>query len=666
MTSQIKSTKELIGLYFTLLSSWTVYATCQGDTILPVIGFLLISVSLLKKMLKSENKKKENLKKISWATILSLSLLLSWAWITLYPRNYPSDFIQSYAIFILQTGSIFLSIFLWFNSFYIYQAFFLRLLAWLTVALSVNISFSPVSLAAFCCFCLLNIGFIVLQQNHHKKETHPKPDRFPAFKHFFIICTFSLITICLFSFFVTVFKVGDAVYTRFIRDYTIMPSRHPFFSFNPVLDIKGPGYSGGDVRPVLEIEKENSQPIYLITQIFDQYQDGRWLVADTGLRNPITDQIDPPKNSLKLKMLIQLKDVIPAPQGTDAVAGYNGPYEHDSNGIIYSVHKDIHQVELTTNSLVNFQENKPIDWVQLTRLDQTFKSRLKPFLDKISDNSADPWVISQKLQNHFQSNYNYSLNVNFRADDDGIIYLLDHQPAAYCSFFASTMSVLLRSADIPSRLVVGFLATETTGRKNDRFLVRVRDAHAWVEAYLPVEGKPERRQWVRFDPTPHDARLFTLNNGRPINIIADYIWLSMVRLRSDFENLESEKLLFRLVMILILLIGIRNFSTIASFIRSLKNPGQIKYKLKKKNTLSEHLHTYREFERFIKQRFKTQQRFNETLTELILRLYKNFPDKKEYIKKIEQFIKRYQDSRFGKNEEPFLRHQMAELKKSCL
>lgn len=661
MTGPIKSTKELIGLYFTILSSWAVYATCQGDTILPGAGLICISLSLLKRIIKPDKKKKENNKKLSWATILSLSLLLGWAWITLYPRNYPSDFIQSYAIFILQTGSIFLSLFLWFNPFYGHQAFFLKLLAWLTVALSVNIAFSPVSLAAFWIFCFLNVGFIILRPNRPDKKLNQKPNYFPAFEHFSIICTFGLITASLFIFFVTVFKVGDAVYTRFIRDYTIMQSRHPFFNFNPVLDIQGPGYSGGDIRPVLEIEKpKDSPPVYLLTQIFDQYQDGRWFAAENDWKIPVPDQLDPQKNSLKLKMLIQLKDIIPAPWGTDAVSGYNGPYERDSNGIIYSVHKDIHQVELTTIPDSYSYAVNPQD----TQLEESFKSRLKPFLNKISEHSADPRVISQKLQNYFRANYNYSLNVNFRADDNGIIYLLDKRPAAYCSFFASAMSVLLRSADIPSRLVVGFLATETIGRKNDKFLVRVRDAHAWVEAYLPVEGNPGLKQWVRFDPTPPDARLFVLNNGRPINIIADYIWLSMVRLRSDFENLESEKLLFRLVIILVLLICVRNFSTIRSFVKSLKHPGRLKNKVKKKNSLSDHIYINKELERFLKRRFKTQQGFSETQTELIRRLYKSFPEKKEPLKNVERFIQQYQNSRFGKNEDSSLKQQIIKLKKS--
>jgi len=56
----------------------------------------------------------------------------------------------------------------------------------------------------------------------------------------------------------------------------------------------------------------------------------------------------------------------------------------------------------------------------------------------------------------------------------------------------------LRSQDVPARYVVGY----STGERVDRDTYRVRglNAHAWVEVYFPELG------WVRFDPTPGDAR----------------------------------------------------------------------------------------------------------------------------------------------------------------
>jgi hypothetical protein len=60
------------------------------------------------------------------------------------------------------------------------------------------------------------------------------------------------------------------------------------------------------------------------------------------------------------------------------------------------------------------------------------------------------------------------------------------------------MAIMLRSLGIPSRLVNGF----RNGEYNDltgSYIVRARNAHTWVEAYLPSAG------WIAFDPTPAEA-----------------------------------------------------------------------------------------------------------------------------------------------------------------
>jgi transglutaminase-like putative cysteine protease len=59
---------------------------------------------------------------------------------------------------------------------------------------------------------------------------------------------------------------------------------------------------------------------------------------------------------------------------------------------------------------------------------------------------------------------------------------------------ATSMVVMLRAVGIPARLAVGFLPGKRSG-PDEPFLVRSRDAHAWVEVWFPTVG------WQRFDPT---------------------------------------------------------------------------------------------------------------------------------------------------------------------
>lgn len=70
----------------------------------------------------------------------------------------------------------------------------------------------------------------------------------------------------------------------------------------------------------------------------------------------------------------------------------------------------------------------------------------------------------------------------------------DGYRTGYCEQFATSMAVMARLLGIPSRVVLGFSPGEEI--EPGRVLVRDRNAHAWVELWMPTQG------WVPFDPTP--------------------------------------------------------------------------------------------------------------------------------------------------------------------
>jgi len=64
----------------------------------------------------------------------------------------------------------------------------------------------------------------------------------------------------------------------------------------------------------------------------------------------------------------------------------------------------------------------------------------------------------------------------------------------FCEHYASAFALLMRTAGVPSRVIVGYQG----GQYNEvgKYLeVRQRDAHAWTEVWF------EDRGWVRVDPT---------------------------------------------------------------------------------------------------------------------------------------------------------------------
>ena len=68
--------------------------------------------------------------------------------------------------------------------------------------------------------------------------------------------------------------------------------------------------------------------------------------------------------------------------------------------------------------------------------------------------------------------------------------------AGHCEYFATATALLLREAGIPARYAVGYAVHEWS-RVEGRWIVRARDAHAWVLAW--IDG-----MWVQVDTTPSE------------------------------------------------------------------------------------------------------------------------------------------------------------------
>ena len=90
--------------------------------------------------------------------------------------------------------------------------------------------------------------------------------------------------------------------------------------------------------------------------------------------------------------------------------------------------------------------------------------------------------------------YGYSLDVERRRNLDAVIDLIYVHKEGHCELFATALALLGRRSGIPTRVVSGYRVTETNS-VTGAAVVRERNAHTWVEAY--VDGR-----WDTWDPTP--------------------------------------------------------------------------------------------------------------------------------------------------------------------
>lgn len=89
----------------------------------------------------------------------------------------------------------------------------------------------------------------------------------------------------------------------------------------------------------------------------------------------------------------------------------------------------------------------------------------------------------------------YSLRVGRFHSRQPVAEFLFEKKQGYCQYFASAAAILLRIEGVPARYVTGF-EVEEGNREAGHYVVRERDAHAWIEAYVPGRG------WIEADPTP--------------------------------------------------------------------------------------------------------------------------------------------------------------------
>jgi transglutaminase-like putative cysteine protease len=94
----------------------------------------------------------------------------------------------------------------------------------------------------------------------------------------------------------------------------------------------------------------------------------------------------------------------------------------------------------------------------------------------------------------YDGGFVYNLDVSYRRADEAIEEFLGDGKEGFCTQFATSMALLLREMNVPTRVVYG----STTGQEVEpgEYLVTGGNMHTWVEAYFPGVG------WYPFDPTP--------------------------------------------------------------------------------------------------------------------------------------------------------------------
>jgi len=656
--------KQYFNLTIMLGSALMVYSYCQNDTVLPPIVGCIIILSLLPRLTSAE-RQFVFFEHIPLSVIIIFSLITGWIWGGIFPAPESAGSPFPVMIAAVQSGTIFASLLIYLKPFTKRNLYYLTFCGWLIVASSINVVFTGSMMLLFCLFCLLSTAMIIL---HTTKKPQRKKHLLRYYRDFILFSTLLvMITTGLFYGISKSIVLIDDAFMNLISDYIVPRNYTHFLKINPRLHLGSPGRSAWDRRPVLEVTIPEGNGVYLKTQIFDDYSNGTWIESKGSRQNYLPDTIKTNALQGEMMMFTTFEDIIPSPPKITAAVG-RSVYTKSEDNILYT--EDEHRTRILKFALTD--QNPSVELTQdklniTTRLPPGIARQLKEISAQIVGGETNVMAKVILIREFFHKNFKYSLNIDYRGDDKGILKMLREKREAYCTYFASAMALLLRAEGIPARVAAGFLVTENIDKDKNKFLARVKNAHAWTEVLLargdPAAGGGSEYTWMTFDPTPARALSDVLYTDR-INFRAlmENTWLVLLRFNAYLENTDKNKLKTNLLAALILIMVLINhkkiFAGIKIFLPRLNRT--VPLRIKKPDKLQS---IYRRYERYLKVAFNETRERADTDKEVVQRLKKRRDIPGATIEEMETFLGHYHAARFGEKESLHLEEMITSIRK---
>jgi transglutaminase-like putative cysteine protease len=201
----------------------------------------------------------------------------------------------------------------------------------------------------------------------------------------------------------------------------------------------------------------------------------------------------------------------------------------DDSGTLYMKNKRYSRSTYSAWSRMDGREIADLNLAELerylqlppTNIEDTKK--IRAFAALLTEAEPDNYQKARKIEDFLRHNYRYTLNPEKGQGKTPLEDFLFYAKEGFCEHYATSMAIMLRTLGIPARVVTGYVQ----GQWNDYgnyLLLRQRDTHSWVEAYLPyklpskgsaavaasskkLDNVSARAAWIRFDPTASQGRV---------------------------------------------------------------------------------------------------------------------------------------------------------------
>ncbi|SDJ85377.1 Transglutaminase-like enzyme, putative cysteine protease [Halovenus aranensis] len=259
----------------------------------------------------------------------------------------------------------------------------------------------------------------------------------------------------------------------------------------------------------VHFEVESSEPAYWRTGSYDTYTGGGWeRTTESTAYEPPLSPAGLTNGTVEFDLTLeQPATAIPTVWQPRRIEGVDGLEVTDGGAIRATEAVDagttITGVSRSQVNDVNVLraagEDYPAELAErYTQLPGDTPERVERFTEELTTDDETPYDTATTIQQWLRSQKEYSLQADEQSGNIADTFIFEME-AGYCEYFATAMTTMLRSQDIPARYVVGYSTGQPVGENS--YEVRGMNAHAWVEAYFPDVG------WVKFDPTPGGSRL---------------------------------------------------------------------------------------------------------------------------------------------------------------
>lgn len=276
-----------------------------------------------------------------------------------------------------------------------------------------------------------------------------------------------------------------------------------------------------NTNPEIRFVVNREEPVYLRTGIYDLYTGSGWKRTIDSVGFESSESLPPNTQAVYQAIRVETEtDRMPAAgepisvfsidtdittSQIDQIGGAIYASESLQSGDKYGV---ISAVPRLPANPANATVPNDVDDRYL-QLPETVPDGVYSFTDELLADAQGPLEKARLVESLLEDEKGYSHNVSVPDGDLAAGFLFD-MDSGYCTYFATTAVTMLRAADVPARMAVGYANGQNIDDTTS--VIRGMNSHAWVEVYVADHG------WIPIDPTPagewNDERQQILEDAR--------------------------------------------------------------------------------------------------------------------------------------------------------